>query len=655
MSVQRPGQTTNNNQQTALGVAFQEAGVSPSLDQPQTTAAPTAASAPQQRTTSNTTSSNTLKSAMDIDSYLNRDVSRRVIGETTHALSEALKKHLATITTSANKNLYQIHVMDSAQAGVHFSNILICKAVALQGKPVVSVFSLVVEASNQKLPPRPIQIQGTTYPVPTVAGDAIDGVLREKTITFLKGIYGAEATVLIAGTRVLYSETTNAADEAQVANLIWLGSEATSAALVSEKVVSESPIDVKVLTNGASTVAGIDWAPPPTTDIAGLPVRSDFSITTRSVSDQNAAQWSPNASSSKELVRVEGFVDLDYSIPQSSQQQIYGAPQVPPTQRYVPRVVLTRVNSLVSAETPELQLLALATTTLLGVNNSWMQAFKPTWQANAKKGDLNLRDVTAIGLEVNLTGGDKPARLPAASQADMGKFYQLLALAIAKDPIISMDIEEAGDLTFLQRDLYLSAVGDAGASNRIVESTNRLTDGIFGTMWDGSKPIAVDEKNRVPLGFWQSNSGLRDIRELDYVAMLNIAGEKDMQVLHDWSATFYNTQVPEEIRLDRRHRIQSELLSGYTLKGYARRIALHPAFLGTLAQALRKAGLLMQSQDTLVDLTGQTIRGNYHTANLGLDVAGQGIQLFSSGASGYGNYRGMGASPLSYGVGGLGR
>ncbi len=637
----KPG---NNNQQTAMGAAFSEAGYTPV---PETTrpVQPSPAAAP---TSNNTTSySKSVQSPMSNDTLFTRDIGRRAVGETTHALAEALRKRLTGNISQQAKDLYQIQVMDNSN-GNHFSSILICKAVMTTQGPIVSAYAMLVEASNQKLPSRPVQIQGTSYPVPTVAGDAIDEVLREKTIAFLKTIYSADARVILAGAQVLYTETVKADDEATIGNLIWLATEATSNGLASEGVVEEQPIDVKALTQGASTVAGIDWAPAPLHDVVGMPVRSDWSITTRSVSEQGQNNWSPNASTSKDLVRVDGYVDIDYSVPQQAQQQIYGGQALQPlTQRYIPRLVLTRVDSLVPVETPELQLLALATVPLLGVANSWMQSFKPTWQSSGKKGDINLRDITAIGFEVNLTGADKPGRLPAASQSDMGKFYQMLALAISKDLLISMDIEEAGDLTWLQRDFYLAALNDPEAIRSVLAAANRLTDGRFGQMWDGSQPIAIDEGNRVPLGYWQSASGMRDIRDLDYTAMLNIVGEKDMQVLHDWSETFYNQQIPQEIRLEKRHRIQSELLSGYTLKGYARRIVRNQKFLATLAQALHAAGLLLSSQDTLVDLTGQTIRGNYNTNGYTLDMGSANIGLYSSGATGYGNYRGIGAAPMS--------
>lgn len=362
---------------------------------------------------------------------------------------------------------------------------------------------------------------------------------------------------------------------------------------------------------------------------------------------QNA--WSPNATTQRDLTRLDGYVDLDFHMPQPNPQQqmygMYGQPQ-PQTQRYLPRLVITRMESAAIASTPELDLLALSTAMHLGLNNQWMQLFQPRWNKTGKKGEVDLRDVSALGFETQLTPDAAPGRLPLPGASDMPKFYQMLALAIHPNLMYSMDVEEAGDLTWLHSDLYRAALGDQESTRNIITAADRLTDGIFSQGWDGSA-VAIDEDNRIALGYWTDSKGqLRDIRDLDYLAMLNLVGEKDITILHDWSDTFYNRNIPLEIRLERRDRIQREILGGYTLKGYARRIVLTQKFLVHLAQSIERAGLVAQSSAPMVDMTGQTIRGNYFTANQAFNVNNAGIGMFSGGPTGYGNYRGLGAAAM---------
>jgi len=230
----------------------------------------------------------------------------------------------------------------------------------------------------------------------------------------------------------------------------------------------------------------------------------------------------------------------------------------------------------------------------------------------------------------------------------------MLAAAISPNLMYSIDIDEAGDNTWLTRDLYLAAHNDPEAKKRIVTAFNNLTDGKFSAFWDGTQPMAIDENNRVPLGYWTPSTGVKaDIRQLDYLAMLNIVGEGDMKILHEWSATFWDVNVPMEVRLERRDRIQRELLAGYVLRGHARRLVLTSALLGAIVKSLEAAGLLLQSNDTLIDLTGQTVRGNYTTVNQALDfnaIGGGG--LFASGMGPAQQFRG---AVSGVGFGGLGR
>lgn len=642
--------------QTAMGQAFQEAGMNPSS--PQAAASnrdntPPPASSSAGSTT--TTQTNKSYHTMDISQILRRDVSRSGLSGATSLYQEAFKKLLEKLPDTVKQH-YQIFVMEGL--GTHFSSVLICKSFTQGGVPVSAVYTYQIESSAQKLPPRQVQHAGQTFSLPTAPGDAIDNTLWEKTEQFLRNTLGQNARIFNAGAQPIYAETLPT-DELKIAWLFRLAVDATSTTMVQQGIIEERPLDVKLLIAGGQPVTGVDQNPAPLFDTQGMPIRSDFRIVTRKAGEQqNAAVWNPNNSNNKDLVATDVYIDLDYSPVQ--QANPYGQPAAPQfgfqpqaQWRYVPRAVITNIESLTDASTPELLGLGLGQAIVLSRRNFWMQAFAPRWPTGKGKGEANLRDATAIGFEVNLTGAEKPTRLPHPSQQEIQAYYAMLAQAISPNLLYSIDIDEAGDNTWLIRDLYLAAHNDPEAKQRIVTAFNNLTDGKFASFWDGTQPMVIDENNRVPLGYWNPASGVRaDIRQLDYVAMLNVVGESDMKLLHEWSATFWDMNTPMEIRLERRDRISRELLPGYTLRGHARRMVLGERFLGAIVKSLEAAGLLLQSNDTLVDLTGQTVRGNFTTVNQALDFNALNAGLFASGMGPAQQFRG---AVGNVGFGGLGR
>jgi len=648
--------TPKDAPQTTMGQAFKEAGMA----SPQA-AASTRTEAPAQSnvdTASRPIQNNTKSNAMDINTIFKRDISRSGLSGAATLYQDAFKKLLEKLPDAAKTN-YQIFLVDGV--GTHFSSIVLVKAYSQGGVPVVAAYTYQIEASAGKLPPRQVSHAGTTFSLPTAPGDAIDNTLWERVEQFLQNSFGQSAKIFNAGAQPIFAEV-QPTDELRIALLFRQAVDATSTTMVQQGVIKEQPLDVKLLVSGGQPVTGVDNNPAPLFDIQGMPIRSDFRIVTRKAGEQNSntTQWNPNDNRNKDLVATDLYIDLDYS-PVQQAANPYGA-QIPgqfgfqqaPSWRYVPRAVITNIESLTDASTPELLGLGLGQAIVMSRRNYWLQAFAPRWPATAKKGEPNLRDATAIGFEVNLTGAEKPTRLPYPSQQETNAYYQMLAAAISPNLMYSIDIDEAGDNTWLTRDLYLAAHNDPEAKKRIVTAFNNLTDGKFSAFWDGTQPMAIDENNRVPLGYWTPSTGVKaDIRQLDYLAMLNIVGEGDMKILHEWSATFWDVNVPMEVRLERRDRIQRELLAGYVLRGHARRLVLTSALLGAIVKSLEAAGLLLQSNDTLIDLTGQTVRGNYTTVNQALDfnaIGGGG--LFASGMGPAQQFRG---AVSGVGFGGLGR
>lgn len=587
---------------------------------------------------------------VSLDNIRRTAFARGGIGETTHVVASRIKKRIEEAGGS-EADMYSVQILDNERSRSYFSVVLVTKAVRAEGRPVVATFGLLIESSAKKLPPRLFTIGNQQHSLQTAPSDAVDDDLFELITSHLKNEFGNDAAVAVVGVQVLPTEFSMGDDANSNAldALLFNATQALSTEMVKGGIIDERPADARLIARNGQAVIGRDTDPPPLYDAAGLPIRSDLSISLRQVTDQNQSVWKPNAVSQPDLTRLEGYIDLDYHEPQLQANNPYGQGGINPleaTRRYIPRFVITRMDVLTKAITPEMVLLALSTAAFAGYNNAWLEAFRP----RPSKDDVNLRDISAIGYEVNLTGADEPERLPLPGASDMGKFYQMLSMAIKPDLLLSIDIDEAGEQSWMLQDLYAAARGNVNGIQNLITAADRLTDGVFSQQWDPKERIAVDEDNRIALGYWVDKRGeKRDLRELDYVAMLNLVGAKEIGRLHDRSATFYNnTGEPQELRLERRERIDREVLPTYTLKGWARRIVINPQFVVTLANALAVAGLVPRPSDSITDLTGQTVRGNYTTASMAMNFNNAGINFFSAGRSGLSGVSGLGAASMGH-------
>ena len=633
MSVTK-GQEGGNKPDATMSQAFSQAGISPETvrggNAGQASAAPNQSNqqAPRGARQSGR------PSIMEVNSLLRRPVSRKQTGEMVQAYERAIRKQIEDSMGGNYKDNFQLHVLDNNTNMLAMSVILLCFAVQDKGSTYLGVYSLVVEGSSGRLNPRFINIGNMNVEIETTAGDIVDRTLWDKITTFLNETYGQKLSLLNAGAMVLPVEL-SADDESHIHRVVYMATQALYTVMEEEFLEAEKPLSVSMVDNGASLSAILDYNPGDTDTATGLPVRSNVSVVLRGSMAGGQATQTPHEQV-RELTRTDAYIDLVWAEPP---QQQWGQPPV--TQRYFPRVVITRLDSEVDAITPELQLLALSTSTLLSKNNAWGGVFLPRYDVGSGP---DLRDIGAIGYEVNLTpdANAKPERIDTKSE-QFGKpqLFQLLSMAVHDALIYSMDVEEVGELSWLHQVFIAAANGNTDAYNSIVQSANNLTEGHFARMWQGG-PITVDDMNRVHLGYYTDLRGQRrDIRDIDYLALLNLIGEKDMPTVINWSRTFDDVQTPLEIRLEQRAKILKGLLNDLHIKGYARRVTFTPEFITTLNNAAVAAGLVIRPGNLYSDFSGQVGRGTYNAQAFAVGgAAGQG--LFNYTQPGYGNYRGVG-------------
>jgi len=545
-----------------------------------------------------------------------------------------------------DKEYYRVHLLDNKTSQCYYSTVLICKAFQTPTAKYAVAYGILIEASAPRLQPRNFNYNGQQYSLQTAPSDAIDEHLSARIKEQLSNAYGNETIIALAGIQVLPTEfTLGDENSSSVDQLLFNAIQAVSNEPVKYGVVTEMPAAASLILQDGQPVIGKDPSPPVLVDIAGMPIRSDFNIRLGQKAKDSQNVWNPNEIARPDLTLLHGYVDLVYrDLPQSmpGQQMHYPQGLNPEFNKFIPRMVVTKLDVLTEVINSELILLALSTASFIKYNENWLEAFHP----RASHDDINLRDITAIGFDTPLMG--QPMRLDVQGMSDIPALNCMLLRAIAPDLLISIDYDEASEQSWMLSDFYHAAVGpkpaDPVAVSNIVNAADRLTDGRFTKRWDGSQPIAYDENNRIALGYWVGNNGeKRDIRELDYLAMLNLLGDRDHSRVKDWDDTFNSsTGIPLDVRLERRERIAREVLPTYTLKGWARRLVINAKFLEDLTLSLADAGLVPMLESVIADLTGRTMRGNPALLGLAMQSNPANAGFYSAGRT-QSQFTGIGA------------
>lgn len=395
------------------------------------------------------------------------------------------------------------------------------------------------------------------------------------------------------------------------------------------------------------------------TNLAGLPVRSDVIIEMTDILSQaqnnqnNNDELSYSDAAATSLVnQINGYVDMIYY--PGGNNTGFGVQQNLHT--YVPRFVITNMDSEVTNTLPAL-LLALQSTQALAEQDRWQGALLRQHKegaAHPMRG-VNIRDLGVIGLEVPRTTNfnplqqleeQKPARFPTASAANGDAMVGTLIQTYIhpKSLVISMDVEENGPNTWLTSIFVAAARGDVNADRELFDAAELLTLGNFSKRLqqqglDGAR-FMINDNALINLGVWNSEYGLRDIRDWDYLSVFNATGETDPTIIRDFSDQLVNSDVDPWFRLAENRKVLTDLLDNMTITGRAARVTVDPGVLFCLSQAVRDAGLVFDVKFG----SGAPIGTARHTASFLSNIR---TGLGSSGAF----MTGMTRRPGSTGVG----
>lgn len=504
------------------------------------------------------------------------------------------------------KKRFRISILDNKVRQTALSAIVI----SARGPKTVYHHRLLVQSSgilnNFTLNSGPQNIEIVLTP-----GDVDDNTFIARAVDQVSADWGitqnGSVTFHDAGAQVLPEEL-DPSDVDRVHAVVFNAFAALETLLADE--VGEKPFSVKTHTVASDQFnARVDYHPFPAVTANGLPSRSDVAVL---LAAKSGGAHDYIHATTKELARVDGFVDIIYM---TQQQPVFGQVMVNP--RYAARFVITNATPLTTAVTLERELFSLLPALMLNRNYGWAPTFRP--RAGTGK-EINLRDIGAIGLEMpELLGVDKPTRIPTQVSAFGDKeFYELIRSAFLPTMVVSLDVEECGELSWLNLVFIAAAQGNVDAQQRIVNAIDNLTNGAYR---NHSRGLLVQPgTSRIHLGYYIDDLGnRRDLRDMDYLYMLNFfSAQNAIQSLLDWQATYEDTTVPEQIRLQRRLAIMTAVNPSVKVTGYAQRVNFVGTELQAIENAVAEAGISIQDNNITAGNIGYRQRGLSGVAELAM-------------------------------------
>lgn len=566
---------------------------------------------------------------IELNSRLSRAIGRNTASESTKRLLDALRKE------AGEGSDFKILLLDEQAKRVALSALVVCLPHIHHGKKLVAAQALIIE-SNRRFAPQVENIGGQKVESLVFAGNVGDNVMWERVVETVREHFGADVEVVPAGFSVIHRET-DPSDQAAMHNLLFYSTAALSTVMVQRTDPKGEKFNVGWVSND-NLSAHIDFNPLKAMTPVGLPIRSDVSVVVRARMRESANFIHQQE---QDITRLDGYVTLHWKDP----DPVTVPGQVPVTQRFVPRLNISLLEPMTDAINLELMLMALSTSTILTRDYAWAGVFRPRHGMGN-----NPRNLGAISLDIPqlLDANAKSKIIDTSSTAfDDKNFHDLLHTTVFNNVVVGMDIEETGPLSWLQLLLLDAAQGSRAANEAIVQAANNLTNGHFQEFYNGEQ-VAYDTENRIHLGYWVDEHDIkRDIREIDYLALLNLLKADGHDKAIAFANTFDVTAKPAILRLNERREVYERIIGEGNVRftGYAHQINISPAFLQALVDGQARAGLNIRPENLNQMFSTGMQRGNPNIMRHALG-ANVGAQLFSHGSP-YGNYNGGVQTPTA--------
>lgn len=534
------------------------------------------------------------------DSYSNMD---RTLGLNSGAVDvNEFKKQAESIIendpASSKSGAYgkpMFLTLEAATLGLPCNALGIVMHAQKDGRRIPLLFTLLME-SAEPLERRSYNMGNYSIQIASVTGDIFNDAVAQLINSHVQRVLNTKEQVLSAGVNVVPKslDLKDPENTKYVRNLLFFALGALNTAADVRFGTQKFLSLVKPLGEGrfekiAQTLhAQAVWGARAMETAAGLPIRSDVVLQTTIRSGNKATANLTQNVATRPVTALAAFIDLVYAPPRmdNNGQQTYASYGIPQNAKVVwfPRMVITRNRPMGKVINVGEMLLTLATSTVLGSNYNWINAFQP------KRGVEDIHDIGALGYEHEFVPGQ---RAKIDTQDKSFNLPDFLNHTVEDNLLYSMDIEEAGDLTWMESALLACAdkgpEGDA-ARAYIRKAADALTGGAFSRHFGPNDKIVANEVTRVHLGHYPDNDQLVDLRNIDHLAVLNQTGKNGSTIAQKWANAMASYNGNEALSLEEREKIIMELVPNATITGYANRITFNAHFLYALANAIAECG-----------------------------------------------------------------
>lgn len=572
---------------------------------------------------------------------LSRGMASEVLTKSLEASKEALK--------SIRKDgiEYSVVPLDHrAENKVIFSGLVFCgKDIDPNGTGMVAYHTLMLEDSGEPISPLVENINGLQVEVPRFVADAWDEEYVGAVQALIEREFAMGSNVFNTGAQVA-PRGFNWDDKAAVYQLVDSCIRADGSCIKHFRPTVQKLNLSRVDRNADSLQIVVNPNDHQLIDAAGQPIRNDISITTSIVPRQKPqASRSLNSSSQPKLfTKVGGYMDVFWA-PSAQPHGGYGYPMQTnelPTWKFAPRFVVTNMENMLTTSVAG-QLLALVTARSVQENQNWWTAFIPRSRTGGKR--IDIRDPGAFNIEGNLgqeAGYGKIVKTDSATFTlqDMG---DLLSKLFRPEVHISLTVSRLGSDAWFNEVFVEAAKGNVDAISDIIAGANELTGGTFAKYYNSANNPVIQNGNQAQGhqdclhgGYYIGEDGKRDIRDIDYLAVMNLKGSNDPMIGAKWTDTFNRVDYPIRLRMASRKRLIDEATGmemHYT--GIHRLVTFTNEFMNALTKAVIECGIT-------TNVSCPNPFADYSTQRAQVDwLARSGITPGASGAFAYTGNNGM--------------
>lgn len=565
-----------------------------------------------------------------------RPISRSAGSVRAKELEKAVVEEMKISLHKDGVSTWAVQTLDSAALNLPLPSVVLLQSVTSQGIEYVSMFSILIDSQDVRLPSRVDKVDGKPIETPTVPGDIYNSTEYISRATELVKMtrQGKNVTLIDAGGMVLPNSFD--IEKQGVHGLLYKASLACWNTMNNNVVLDDTPAYTLIGRNSQTEqlIGRLNFSGEYYVDEVGHPVRSDVIIEMDSSRHQQGREF---LTASNNICKVACFIEPVYAQPQTD-------PNNPNNQPFYAQAVITRMQNGYDAQDPEMVLLDVVASSMIQVNNGWADSFRPRFnRPRHAPGDVDFRDIGALGYCTQAA-----TKFDSSSDSFKTNFPSFMRdyFRLNQGIIFAMDIPEVGPDAWTM-DIFRAAAGNnTNAIAALKRAANNLTGGKYDLLAQraGDFALIVDTGNRIHNGYYPGMDGqLHDIREVDLLAVANLYGKTNPKEIMDWAESFSPNVGHSSVRMQTRLRIIDDALQGrQVITGYSGRYIIHPKFLEVLSAACREAGLVVNPANLVHGLGSGLVMGGYDYGAYA--AGGAGSTVFGGTPSGGGStaYQGRG-------------